>query len=655
MIPGDLSLHSLLEGLFTLGLLAVLAWLVLARRRDAKSAQERLTQEAARHAAVIESASDAVISIDEAQRIVLFNRSAERLLGCPREAAIGTPVERFIPVHARAHHAARLAELARGADPDAAMGAGRTVRALRADGSVVEVEAAVSRAAEPGREGRQLFTVVLRDISGRRAAERALFRVTERYRHVVEQSPDAIWLAEGGRLLLANPACVALLGAQRVDELLGRPLTDFLPAWPPGEAEGAPARQLELRVRRLDGGERDVELSMAEVPDHGGDAVQGVMRDVTERRQRESELRRTRDALLQAEQVAGLGYFEYDAASDRWNVSSSLGLLHGLPEGATLTSAEGFQVVHPDDRETLRRHFDPEALRARRHVDTEYRIVRPTDGALRWAHAIGRVEADEAGQVRRLFVTVQDITDRKLAALALERSREELRLLSASLTTAREEERRRVARELHDELGQRLSALKLDLRTLGLAAGAGGAGLADALASQLPPLLASVDDAIAATRRIAADLRPAMLDDLGLSAALEWLADGWGRRTGIQITLQADAVDERVSETAAITLYRIVQEALTNVARHAEARHVQVELGGHGEEFVVVVQDDGRGIAPGDTDKRGASGLAGVRERARILGGAATLRNVAGGGCRLEVRLPVERIDSEPGTLRETP
>jgi two-component system, NarL family, sensor histidine kinase UhpB len=477
------------------------------------------------------------------------------------------------------------------------------------------------------------------------------WRESEHYRIMVEQSVDAFWLAEGGRLRTVNDACVALLGARSAAELTGQELRAVLPVPPPAarwpHPPGQPPAVHQTQVRRLDGRPIDVELSLVEIPDHGRGALQGVMRDITERRRAEAELQATQAALLQAQQIARVGYATFDVAAGTWTIAPALAELLGLPSGATLRYTDGWQVVHPDDRAALSAHLEQDVLTGRRPYDHEYRIVRANDGEVRWLHTIGRVERGTDGRVSKLFATVQDITDRKLATLALEQSREELARLSASIIWAREAERRRVARELHDELGQRLSVLKLDLAAL----------LAQPVspwpdgAARVQQLASGVDEALAATRRLASDLRPAMLDDLGLNAALEWLAEGWSRRTGITITLDGDLVEDSLSEAGAITVYRIVQEALTNVTRHAQAAHAHIDLRRDGHELVVVVEDDGRGLAPGDVDKRDSSGLAGIRERARILGGRAAIDNRPEGGCRLEVRLPLERIDNTHGPL----
>jgi signal transduction histidine kinase len=235
---------------------------------------------------------------------------------------------------------------------------------------------------------------------------------------------------------------------------------------------------------------------------------------------------------------------------------------------------------------------------------------------------------------------MQDITERKLATLALEQSQEELHRLSANLTRAREDERRHVARDLHDELGQRLSALKLDLFT----AMAHPEVRATGLDKRLQPLIQSVNNAVSETRRIASNLRPAMLDDLGLHAAIEWLAHDFTKRFGIPVDLACMPGDQDLNDIAITTIYRIVQEALTNMSRHAHAQSGRIELFQQNEHMVIRVEDDGQGLSPSDTEKAGSFGLAGIRERARILGGISHMTNRPEGGCRLEVRLPWERV-----------
>lgn len=211
------------------------------------------------------------------------------------------------------------------------------------------------------------------------------------------------------------------------------------------------------------------------------------------------------------------------------------------------------------------------------------------------------------------------------------------------MVEAREEERRRIARELHDELGQRLTALKMELSSLASAKGPRSDE------TRIANMLEMIDDTVASVRRIAADLRPMMLDDLGLNAAIEWLARDAARRLDMEITVRLSEEDPPVTQGAAIALYRMVQEALTNVARHARATEVNIEMRQEGGELVLTVRDNGVGFPADLQHNEGRYGLLGIRERAYMLGGRLEVDNPPGGGGRLTVRLPLQAAGSVGG------
>ncbi|WP_035883573.1 sensor histidine kinase [Cupriavidus metallidurans] len=252
--------------------------------------------------------------------------------------------------------------------------------------------------------------------------------------------------------------------------------------------------------------------------------------------------------------------------------------------------------------------------------------------------------SDGAGH--KLFtVMLRDVTARVRAEAALQRSREELQALSDSILAAREDESRRVARELHDDLGQRLSALKMDLVMLETDLRA-DCGAVRAL-KQVSAMHTVIDETIAAVRRISSDLRPALLDELGLAAALDWLAKDFSRRYAISVSTRTpEEID--VTEQAATAVFRIVQEALNNVVHHADASEAWVTLShqnqnqdhDHGQ-FVLRVHDDGRGWngQPKDGARR-SFGLLGIRERARLLGGTVSIEHTPGEGFELVVTFP---------------
>jgi PAS domain S-box-containing protein len=230
----------------------------------------------------------------------------------------------------------------------------------------------------------------------------------------------------------------------------------------------------------------------------------------------------------------------------------------------------------------------------------------------------------------------------RLAAEAeLQESYERLRALAANLEAVREEERTQIARELHDQLGQALTAMKFDL-----------AWLTDrlvqkdaTLAQKAKAVTAQMDTMIKTVRRIATELRPGMLDDLGLAASIEWLARDFEKRTGIMCEVSVPSLDLPLARVPSLALFRIFQEALTNVARHAGAQLIEVQLGATAEALTLQVHDDGRGIQAGEIAGLHSLGLLGMRERAQRLGGTFDIRGVPGDGTIVTVSIPLKSAE----------
>ncbi len=234
-----------------------------------------------------------------------------------------------------------------------------------------------------------------------------------------------------------------------------------------------------------------------------------------------------------------------------------------------------------------------------------------------------------------------DVTERKRNEDLLRQSYEELRALSARLQVAREEESARFAREVHDEVGQMLTALRLDVAWIGRQLALPAPPAHEALVGKLQDMTQLLDLASDAVHRIISELRPAVLDELGLEAAVEWYVGEFGKRTGISCRLDSTLAGTVLGPNHATALFRILQEALTNVARHAGATGVAIRLAAGVGRVTLEVSDDGRGIA---LDKIGASrsiGLLGMRERARALGGDLTVRPLPDHGTSVEASLPL--------------
>ena len=226
-------------------------------------------------------------------------------------------------------------------------------------------------------------------------------------------------------------------------------------------------------------------------------------------------------------------------------------------------------------------------------------------------------------------------------AEALKLNPEGLRAWAASLVEAREKERLHIARSLHDELGQLLTSLKLELAAL-------AAGVTDPVMVQRVAAMKNlINETLVAVRRISDDLRPLVLDDLGLNAAVESLARAAAGRMDLEVTFRHDEEDPPVSSGAATALYRIVQETLTNVARHAHATDVSIDLRAQGTDVVLTVQDNGIGLPEDSLRREGSWGLRGLRERAALHGGTLTLDNAPGAGARVRVQIPLEAAKAD--------
>ena len=258
------------------------------------------------------------------------------------------------------------------------------------------------------------------------------------------------------------------------------------------------------------------------------------------------------------------------------------------------------------------------------------------------------ISQTEVGAAKLFTVILRDTTERKEAEEALSRSEGQLRALAARLLRAREEEAIRIARELHDQLGRCLTTLKLDLGWIehGLTGGVAGES-ARALLEKAQRMSQALDETVYTVRRISAELRPGVLDDLGLAAAIEWQARDFQARSGVTCVVKVPEEDLQLGREQATALFRIFQESLTNVARHAQATKVWVHLGEEAGAVVLEVEDDGVGISLAQLAERHSLGLLGMRERAEAFGGEVELAGAPGQGTTVVVRMPVLGINDE--------
>ncbi|MBL8344067.1 MAG: PAS domain S-box protein [Rubrivivax sp.] len=491
-----------------------------------------------------------------------------------------------------------------------------------------------------------------RMLDARIAAEAALRESEQRYRTLVDWSPEALSVHRDGKVLFVNPAAVALLGAQSADELIGCESIDIVPnearpdvleAVQSAIAHGDAITRREQRLRRRDGAHVDVEVHGTRIVFNGGPALIASMRDITKRKQVEAELRESE--ARQRRLLTLLPVAVFVVTDDRVTFANEASLeLFGRAAEAVLGKSP-LTLLHPDSVELARSRTA--ALRHGAAVAplVEMKIVR-ADGGVRVVETMG-TPIEEQGE-KSVLVVMRDVTDLQQAQLALAQSHADLQRLFTAEDRVQEDERKRIARELHDDLQQTLAAIRMNLKAAGERLAANPQGAVE--------LLAEVDAlagaAIASTRRIVNDLRPPIIEDLGLAAALEMLAAQFRQHSGIDCVVELHDDGGAAVEVPAVatSLYRVAQESLNNVLKHANARQVTIRLGRNRDDrFTLCIHDDGVGFNVVARHKPRSFGLLGMAERIRALGGALHIESQPGSGTTIEVLIPADRPGPPPG------
>jgi len=304
---------------------------------------------------------------------------------------------------------------------------------------------------------------------------------------------------------------------------------------------------------------------------------------------------------------------------------------------AELLQKSFWDLAHPDFRSRVREHVQA-IQRGEPHFLRDLRVMTST-GEERWLElADGKFELDGSPAVVGIAF---DVTQRKLAEEALKRTTERLRALSMRLESVKEEEAQRIGRELHDEIGSAMTSLKWDLESLDKTCEEVGPTLFRKMQERIRAMVALVDDTSDTVRRISAELRPAVLVDLGLTAAIEWLVEQLTAHAGISCELDAALELVDMSRETALAVFRIIQEALTNVMRHSKATRVNITAHEEDGVLVVSVKDNGRGIPEPESDTSSSLGLLGMRERAYLVGGTVHIEGSRGMGTTVTVKVPV--------------
>jgi PAS domain S-box-containing protein len=484
----------------------------------------------------------------------------------------------------------------------------------------------------------RLYDAAQREITERRRAQEELRASEARYRMMFEGNPVPMWVFDTSTIqfLAVNDAAVEHYGYSR-DEFLSMTIKDIRPAEDVDEL----LRELAVNTRRLsaprlwrhrkkDGTLIDVMITAHAVNWEGRQGELVMATDVTEQRRAEAALKESEERFRTMATAAPVGIFLADRNGRTVYVNRKVVELMGAPETPLLGRA-WLDWVHPEDRDRVGAEVQRSAD-AGSPVSLQYRVVRP-DGTQRWAQAAA-VPIRTANRAVVGFVgTVADVTDQR-------RGEEERRRLLAELVRAQEEERRRIAAEIHDDPVQAMTAVEMRLESLRRRVEGGAERRA------LEQLTASVSAAIARLRRLLVDLRPTRLDREGLAPALRALLDRLRAETGVDANLEDRILHEIPPDTGTV-LYRIAQEALTNVRKHAEALEARVTLAERDGGILLRVRDDGRGFDPerAAEEQPGHLGLVSMRERAELVGGKFRITSTPGAGTTVEAWVPGEGED----------
>lgn len=481
------------------------------------------------------------------------------------------------------------------------------------------------------------------EIEERRQAENCLALKHFALDHV----RDAAYLkGEDSQIIYVNDAYCRMSGYSR-QELLGMRVTDLDPEWLNDISQDCWQRMRELgrivrehQCRTKDGHLCPVELIANYFEYDGAGYVLVLARDISDRKRTEAVLRESeRKFRTLAENSPDL-IIRYDRDCRRLYVNPAHEKNIGTQAGQSSPSELGDEGWYGDMPVGSYRRILQDVMDTERAVENSMTWHRP---ACLPAHYIFHVvpEYDLNGKVVGVLTLGRNITALKEAERRLEESRMQLRELAARRDTAREEERKHIARELHDELGQFLTALRMNVSLLRVRFGKDNPDLMEHLKS----MTELVDRNIQVVRNVASSLRPAALD-MGIQSALEWLVDEFVTHSDTPCELQMTEERIELDEHSETVIFRVVQESLTNVARHAEASQVTVSLQRVGSHHQVTVRDDGRGFDP-DQPRKTSLGLIGMRERVLMLGGEFQLHSKPGSGTFVIVRVPAKPASGE--------
>jgi PAS domain S-box-containing protein len=502
-------------------------------------------------------------------------------------------------------------------------------RIVLPDGSIRFLHSMARVECGPDNKPLRLFGIA-QDITERKHAEEELKLKDS----AIESSISGVGITDlEGRLVYVNDSLVRMWGFDSRDEILGKMLPEF---W---QGDGIARTVEDLRSkgfstgedigRKKDGSLFPVEYSASILTDGQGNPVSmyGSFVDISDRKQAEERYKL-------ASAAGRVGVWDWDLKTDEMYVDPELKQLLGYEDHEIRNHiADWGSRVHPDDADLVMaeatRHLDGVTER----YEVEHRMLHK-DGSVRWFLARGTALRDDEGNAYRMTGTDTDITEQK-------RAQEQLLDLGGRLITAQEEERSRIARELHDDVSQRLALLSVELEYTAESSPESGPGLIE----KVGEVLARLKELSSDIHELSYRLHPRSLERLGLAVAIRSLCREISERRAMQLVFEESEVPDSISDDAALCLYRVAQESLRNVVNHSRAESAEVKLCAENEVVRLTVTDSGVGFELDQLRERNGLGVISMRERLRAIGGRLSIQSAPGEGTTVEAVVPLKEGD----------
>ncbi len=656
---------------------------------EIKLAERSLRESEIRYRSIVENAAEGISITNEEGKLIEWNRKLEEITGITAVSVLGKYVWDILADIKAPKLKQRVNKSKLKAEILDFLKSGKSDYNhqllerpyIRPDGTKLDVELRIfSVKTDKG----YMLVNTTEDITVRKYAERALKESEERYRHLFEYSPISLWqddytdlynylniLKESGvtnirkyldenpdevkrgiqmvKVIDVNKATLRLYDAESKEEvinnlnkIISRDTFRIFKEIMIGIFKGKDQIRIEGKMKSFKGETRyvtiDVYLENLFGSDRHNYYALVAVTNITQIKEAENEIRKNRDMLLKAQQIAKIGFFSWNINTNKITISDQIFDLLKLERKESLDFEELVNnFLFEDDFNFIVGELEA-AKKGERDFDLIHRIKR-SDGAERWVHVQAELLTENTGDQLTLFGTILDITDLKEVENRLRESRNRIRNLAKKLQSIREEERAYIAREIHDDLGQSLTALKMDLSWMLKKIDEYNK---DKLSIKIAEMLSLIDASIQNVKRIIYELRPSILDDLGLCPAIEWQSKEFERRTGINCSIVTDPNPVNLNTDLATAVFRIFQETLTNIARHSKAKNVSGSVLFRDNKVCLKVVDDGIGITEEQLNNHYSFGILGMKERAQMWDGTVDIKGIKNKGTEVVVEIPVK-------------